>query len=199
MSEFPTGLRSAAEIAKTVGLSEDRILDLARAGYLPSYRLDGGPFQFRTSEVKAWIAENLVTRCSGSTLPDSIKVVIPAPPLVDRAPPSIMHIRNLQQLPKYGYQPGVYFLCQAEEVVYVGQSITPHARIGSHACDPTKIFDRVYLLPVPAGDLDKVEAAFIQHLQPRHNGRYYDRRNRPTKIVGGCLSEPAEQVIATLV
>lgn len=64
-----------------------------------------------------------------------------------------------------GHPPGVYFLLHEEEIVYIGQSINPGARISQHAKD--KIFDRVLLLPTM--DLDTVEAKYIKKFQPKYN------------------------------
>lgn len=80
------------------------------------------------------------------------------------------NIQGLQQIPKSGYQPGVYFLCKEGEVVYVGQSVHPSARIKTHEASSSKDFDRVYLLPVPESELDDTEAAFIKLLHPRQQG-----------------------------
>ena len=178
MKEFPIGLKSAADIAKYTGLTEERVLDLAASGYLPHYRIDNGAPQFRTTEVKNWLAQNAMVKCDGRPMPEAIRVVIPAPPVVDRPPASIMNVPGLQQLPVHGWNPGVYFLCKGDEVVYVGQSVAPGSRIAGHASDRYKDFDRVYLLPVPGYELNNVEGAFIQHLRPPQQGYTGNYKNK---------------------
>lgn len=75
---------------------------------------------------------------------------------------------RLRPVPIHAMPPGVYFLIVGEEVVYVGQSLTPMTRVQEHMLD--KHFDRAYLLPVPPDRLNAVETAFIQHLKPALNG-----------------------------
>lgn len=196
--EYPTGLKSASEVAEYVGaVSAERIEDLANAGYLPHYRVDGGNPLFKPVEVKRWLSKNLMARCEGRNLPDAIRVVVAAEEIRDKPPASICNLDCLQQVPKHGYQPGVYFLCSGDEVVYVGQSVTPAARISCHATSPDKKFDRVYLLPVPAYDLDNVEAAFISHLRPSQQGGIKSGRD-PTKPRASKTPEEVFQSIGFL-
>lgn len=145
-------------------------MELAEAGYMPHYRIDGGPPMFKKSEARAWVSSNLIERVQGRAIPSSIRVVVPAPEVVDRPPSTISNVPGLQQIPKSGYQPGVYFLCKGEQVVYVGQSVHPAARIATHDASTTKDFDRVYLLPVPQSELDDTESAFIKLLHPPQQG-----------------------------
>lgn len=190
---YPTGLKSADEVAGYVGnISAARILELADSGYLPHYRIDGGTPQFKPAEVKGWLANNLMARCEGRALPDAIRIVIPAPDVTDDPPNSISNVPYLQQLPKYGYQPGVYFLCKGAEVVYVGQSVTPSSRVGAHTNDRQKDFDRVYLLPVPKSELDNVEAAFIHHLRPAQQGGIKSGRSTP---VSPGMTRPMGEIL----
>ncbi len=66
---------------------------------------------------------------------------------------------------------GVYFLVDAEEVVYVGQSVSVHGRVSDHIGDGVKRFDRALAIHVPPEDLDATENAFIRALKPRYNRR----------------------------
>jgi hypothetical protein len=63
--------------------------------------------------------------------------------------------------------PCVYVLKQGDEVVYVGQTVNLSGRISSHRC--TKAFDSCQWAPVPREDLNRVEAALIEHFNPRLN------------------------------
>jgi len=196
-NKYPNGLKTAEEIANSLsnGISVDRILELADSGYMPHYRIDGGSPLFIISEVKDWVSKNIIHKCNGSVFPEAIRVVLPAPPVVDRPPDSICNINMLQQIPKYGYQPGVYFLCKNESVVYVGQSITPSSRVASHATSYGKDFDRVYLLPVPISELNNVEAAFINHLKPKYQGRV---KNGKGKLVSPISTKTKTEVFEDL-
>lgn len=191
-NEMPSGLKPAEEIAPGCGLSAERLLELANAYYVPHYRIDGNSPLFRASEVKQWIAGNLMVRCEGRPIADSLKIVVPAPPVFERPPPCIAHLPALQQLPRHDYQPGVYFLCKGDAVVYVGQSVCPTSRIGQHAKDKEKDFDRVYMLPVPKSELNDVEAAFIHHLKPCQQGGIKAGKERP---VSPSMSLPIDEIL----
>lgn len=192
-NEYPSGLKTAAEMAASLdSIPEDRLNELANAGYLPHYRVDGGSPMFRAGEVKQWIASNLMGRCEGRSIPDAIRLVVAAPEVSDRPPPSIMNLPGLQQMPSLGYQPGVYFLCKKDEVVYVGQSITPSSRVNQHIYERRKEFDRVYLFPVPESELNNVEGAFILHLMPSQQGGLRNGRATPTRPT---MTKTAEEVL----
>lgn len=192
-NEYPVGLKTAHEIAENnKGISAERVLELANAGYMPHYRIDNGNPLFKPAEVKQWIANNLMGKCAGRNLPDAIRVVVPAALPFDRPPIHIANVPALQQLPRHGYQPGVYFLCSGDEVVYVGQSTTPSSRIGTHSMDNKKQFDRVYLLPVPMSELNDVEAAFIHLLRPKLNGSHKGENAKP---VAPAMSKSKEEIL----
>lgn len=64
---------------------------------------------------------------------------------------------------------GVYFLCQDDEVVYVGQSNHVLARMVSHQKEGRKKFNRLYCIDVDLDQLSFVERQWIDHLLPRYN------------------------------
>lgn len=169
--EWPSLLVSADDIANDVGLPVERVTALADAGYWPHYRLDGGAPMFKKSESKAWAARNLMQRVPGSEADFNFKVIIQAPKQMKTVPPvSISNVKGLTELTHILYPPGVYFLVENDEVVYVGQSINPMGRIGQHLRSKAGKFDRVYFVPVPQFMLDAVEGGFIKLLSPRLNG-----------------------------
>lgn len=196
-NSLPSGLKNAEEAAAQFkgAISPDRLTELADAGYLPHFRIDGGMPLFVGAEVKAFIEGNLLYRCQGNALPDAIRIVIPAGDLSDPPPSSISYVPNLQQMPSYPYQPGVYFLCSGDEVVYVGQSVSPSSRIDQHQRDPKKSFDRIYLLPVPESELDNVESAFIKTLLPKQNGGIGRANGNPS-----CprMTRPVDEVLQSV-
>lgn len=165
--QFPSGLKSAMAIAATIpGIAAETLIELAAAGYLPHWRVNGGDPLFQVGKVKQWLAENLLNYSDGQPFPINMRVLIDAPPAED-APLQIREIPGLQALPAYSLRPGVYFLVDQGEVVYVGQSMQPMARIAMHG---DKQFDRVYLKPIPSRSLDAVEGALIRLLKPKLNG-----------------------------
>ena len=169
--EWPTGLKTADEIAEVVGVTPERIRELAAAHMIPHWRVDNGSPLFKLTEVKKWAAKNLMTRIEGGELPLALRIMID-PPAAKDAPPALREIRNLRAIPIHEYPPGVYFLVgkhgrKPDVVLYVGQSINPLARVGQHRKD--RAFERAYYIPVPSWMLDGVEGALIRALNPPLN------------------------------
>lgn len=166
---WPGGLKTAEEIAPTFRISPARLLELAEAGFAPHWRIDSQPPLFRLAELKEWGVRNLALRCEGRPLPIELRVIkTPSLCPATDAPAAIRDIPELIEIPT-GYPSGVYFLVQQEEIVYVGQSVNPTARISNHTANARKDFDRAYMVPVPLSRLDDVEAALIRLLRPRDN------------------------------
>lgn len=184
--KWPTNLKSAAEAADELGISEERLMELALAGYAPHWKVDGGPPQFRMQELKAWGARNLTIACGGRPLEVQLRVEV-APLACNNAPDSICDIPELVELP-CAAQPGIYFLVKNHEVVYVGQSISPLMRIGTHGASQWKDFDQVFMFPVPQDLLNKVEGALIRWLRPPLNSQV------PREYTPGADDEVIEQL-----
>jgi hypothetical protein len=64
---------------------------------------------------------------------------------------------------------GIYFLMHNREIVYVGQSVNCHARMGTHLNDEMKVFDSYFIIECPANRLDELEAKYIVQLRPKYN------------------------------
>ena len=62
---------------------------------------------------------------------------------------------------------GVYFLVDGDEVVYVGQAVNVHSRVGQHT---DKRFDRYAFVPCATDALNVLESLYIHCLRPRLNG-----------------------------
>lgn len=184
---MPGGLKTAEQIAEKVAMSAERILQLANTGYMPHYRVEGGEPLFQVTPVQTWIRENATNYCAGRPMAQRIQVVWDGDDVFEEPPKEIKHIPNLRQIPTHGFNSGVYFLCLGAQVVYVGQSVNPGARISNHVTEGKKLFDRVYLLPVPEDELNDVEAAFIDILRPQFNGRIGSWLCRPASV-----KKPAE-------
>jgi hypothetical protein len=155
-------------------LSVERLAELAEAGYLPCWRLDGGEPMFEVAAVRRYIAEHLMVEQTPRPWPRTITVVAePASRLAD--PPPALAFLDVRALPLATYPPAVYFLCLGDSVVYVGQTSEPVARIASHLKYLGGQFDRVFYLPVPRSELRAVEHAFIRALSPELNGNGGER------------------------
>lgn len=166
--DWPSGLKKAAEIAESLGVSEDRLKELTASGYIPHWKIDGGDILYRFSEVKRWVGENLVGRWEGMSLQITMRPCIEYP-LAENLPQAISGIPNIREVPIYDGVPGVYFLCSSVgKILYIGQSVAPMARIMSHRAD--KEFSNAFLLPVPPDSLEAVEGAFIRLFKPVYNG-----------------------------
>jgi hypothetical protein len=171
VEEWPSGLVTANVLADELGLSEDRILALAEAGYWPHYRFDGGAPQFKKSESRTWAAKHLMQRFEGNDPQIEFKVMVAATGTVQSMPPPSLHgLKGLTELTNLIQPPGVYFLCSGETVVYVGQSKEPLQRIANHRIYKKGKFDRVFFVPVPEFLLNAAERGLIALLKPPLNG-----------------------------
>lgn len=165
-------LLSSEELAKKLrGIMTKEEIDLYAAhNWIPHYSYGMESVAFNFKEVTEWIRKNLY-RNEGRTLPINYLRLkhTPVPASVEDEPPSVIKdIATLVQVPA-GYPPGVYFLCQDKDIVYVGQSINLGARLAQHVQD--KVFDKVYFLPTE--DYDQVEADYIKMLKPKYNKQLY--------------------------
>lgn len=171
--KMPSALRTAEEISEKVNIDKGRLIELADASVCPHYRLDGGQPLFNQAEIKNWMAWNLLQRFEGKTSETlTINLVAPIDRLINDPPKEIKDIQGLKQVPN-NYEPVVYFLCQGDEVVYVGQSISVFQRMKQHRADD-KIFDNVFALPCPRSELDVTERKFIKILNPILNKQCYN-------------------------
>lgn len=65
--------------------------------------------------------------------------------------------------------PGIYFLIDGNEVVYVGQSMNLPMRIHQHRLKDEKKFDRFTVYPCDKALLDRLEGHYIARFSPRYN------------------------------
>ncbi len=164
-AKMPTGLKTAQKISDVIGISMDRLNELTESHYIPHWRIDGGAPLYQISEVKSWVANNLIERVQGKKLPIDLRIMITPSPAMD-APEKIREIPNLKSIPIGEYPPGIYFLVHGENILYVGQSVNPLSRIPQHKDKP---FSRAYMIPVPSSALNSVEGALIRTLNPPLN------------------------------
>ena len=163
--------------------SAERIDELAKSNYIPFLLVDGKHYRYLKKETSQFITENLVSTLETGAYPVVLPVVVP-PDSID-CPYSLRKInRHLVNLPDI-FHSGVYFLCLEGEVVYVGQSINVANRLSEHL--RTKIFDRVFILPIIKYNLDIVETAFILLLKPRYNITNKGRLSTPVSCDGPII------------
>lgn len=80
------------------------------------------------------------------------------------------------------YVIGVYFLFQADEVVYVGKSENIFSRIQTHFAQGDKLFDSWAYREYPVEKIGRAESKFIRLLRPKYNkvnNPYYYFDNAP--------------------
>jgi hypothetical protein len=158
------------KLAGKIKLSVDRIRDLADAGYIPHWRVDGGEPLFDVAEVRRWVNDNLVSYNPGKPLPTHFCLTtdMEQPCSGERLPVELRNIHGLMDVTGVlSLHSGIYFLCLENQVVYVGQSKQASSRISQHM--NSKEFDRILFLRWPAFDLDRAEGAIIRLLRPRLN------------------------------
>lgn len=176
---WPANLLTAAEAAKLTYLSEQRLLDLADSRYVPHWRIDGGIPLFKISELKSWILENIAEFNNGASLPTRIVVIATGqPPSPQDVPESIRGINNLRDASSMVSMSGIYFLCQGDAVVYVGQSVSVGGRIATHIHEGKKSFDRAFFFSWPTYDLNRMEGALIRALRPPLNGGVLTQKSK---------------------
>lgn len=167
---WPTGLKTAEEMSAEVGVPAGRLLSLAEQCVIPHYRIDGGTPMFRMSQVKQWVAENLMHHCAGDNTHIPLLLVNDnTRPDYASLPRALAAISDkVHEFPMSCFVPGIYFLCRDREILYVGQSVCVAARVPNHG-DKLRQADRIFFLPVPYEQLDNVENALIRHLRPPLN------------------------------
>ncbi|MCA9386382.1 hypothetical protein KC717_07095, partial [Candidatus Dojkabacteria bacterium] len=155
------------------------ITQLALDGKIPHYRLmaedEDEVLLFDNSELLDTLDINLE-----AVFPQVLTIQTTSVPIdsEDKIPYSISQIKELRKPLYLSETIGscIYFLCEGDEVVYIGQSVSLMSRLESHRVD--KKFNRVYLLQVPSNHLNRVEAEFIRTLQPRLNKQLYVTHNQ---------------------
>ncbi|MBI2628952.1 hypothetical protein HYW74_02625 [Candidatus Pacearchaeota archaeon] len=165
------------DIAKHLGLDPKKIREWAFTGYAPCIISTDGEPLFKKGEFLRLAEKNVYRRSDGRNLPFHITLYSNK----DRdyhspIPKTLRGINNLMEFEEIVFPSCIYFLVKNDEVIYVGQTIELPSRLASHRQD--KLYDRVFYLPVPESDLNRVEKEFIITLKPKLNGgpRDYTKR-----------------------
>ncbi len=73
---------------------------------------------------------------------------------------------------QFQLNPGIYFLFNEDEIVYVGQAMSPKERIShhfKHKLSPGRMFDSYSIIRCDKKDLNKLENYYILKYTPRYN------------------------------
>ena len=87
---------------------------------------------------------------------------------------------------------GIYFLISDDEVVYVGQSVNVHSRVGQHYREKYKEFNSYVYIRCLESELDVLESIYIHTLRPKLQGRYGDTCSAPiswSKLIAGAFEK----------
>jgi excinuclease UvrABC nuclease subunit len=79
------------------------------------------------------------------------------------------------------HESGVYFLCRAKTVVYVGRSRNLICRIGEHI--RSLEFDEVFYVPCIGDEMVAMEKRYISTIKPEHN-KFVERQKGQPRIRG---------------
>ena len=166
------------------------------SGHAPHYFLgDEGPY-YRKTELRDWVIANLLVARGGLPTPKRIDILCPVSETEGATPPlSISAIENLCRLMVNGHTSGIYFLCDGQDVVYVGQSVSVLGRVATHLAERIKEFlpERVFFLPCPAEDLTRIENHYIRLLRPKYNTIGNPQR-KPREPKAKSAAETAAQI-----
>ncbi len=161
-------LKTLDQAAALVHVTPSRLRALAESGHAPHWTIDGGDPLFHMPTLKTWVSNNLVRSTRGRKLPSEIRLYVGTDSVPDpsRIPRSLSAIPGLLDITSAATYCGIYFLCRARRVVYVGQSVNAAGRIGSY---PMERYDCALFMPCPRDCLDHLERAFIRALKPVEN------------------------------
>lgn len=163
-----SGLIDCMEAERITLVSHDRLMEYADQGICPSVYVDGkGPF-FRRKDILDWVKDNLIEHRAGKRFKWTVNIRQETPAKPIDLPSELADLKGsifeLGGVKRNGY---VYFLCDAHEIVYVGQSKGLVSRVVAHRQE--KKFDRVLYIVVPVSLMNDVERAFIQAINPKYN------------------------------
>jgi len=153
--------------ARRLRVSTDRLESLARAGLCPHVLIDGQDLRFQPGKLDAWARGNLWAISDGMKTDRPVFTINRLTAAdVPRVPLELANIRRLAIMEVPRPVSGVYFLCLAGVVVYVGQSKSVYSRVPNHT---DKDFDSAFFVPIPEQWTHDIEQCFIVLLRPKYN------------------------------
>lgn len=126
---------------------------------------------FTRAEVAAkcnWSMVQVKISLVAEVVPEIAPALVPSAFNSDSIPAEISQFGGMLDARDHALPAGVYFLYFKNALQYIGQSSDPSARLVQHR-KMGKMFDRVYVLPVPSFMLARVEGALIRLLKPPLN------------------------------
>lgn len=90
------------------------------------------------------------------------------------------------------YTSAVYFLCKGNELLYVGSSSQPLARLCGHR---NKGFTKAFFLPTPRSLRKQRERELIRALKPTLNVRHATTMATVTVIVSRAIADQFRQLV----
>jgi len=163
------------ELSRCAHISEETILELTQTGHFPCVWFDKErPRYFKKSAIE-YIKKHLLRYQEGKAFSlEVVQIADEITPCIENLPDVLKRVKGLKKHTRTIYEPCVYFLADAGEVVYVGQSIDLPSRLRAHlsrsaAENGIKTFDEVFYLNVQKKELIDVESRFIRALNPKYN------------------------------
>lgn len=166
------------------------INDLAEKREIKHYRLKGEYGEIYLFDNDEILSDMDIMEIEAKKIPGLIKIQCYDEKVTakDNIPIEISRIEELFKLPETLFNSGtcIYFLCNHNKVVYVGQSENVHQRLIEHM--RTKIFDAVFYLRVPANKMNKIESALISYLKPEYNKMSINDVNKSISLAESILN-----------
>jgi len=172
-------LRTAGQIKGKVMdiLKPDDLVTLAKMQEVPHYIVVNPltkeeTYCFLNEEVSEWFKSYVLKRGRASApiiefyKPDETATSIPPN---ETLPACLLGIKCLKKVPINVFRtpPGIYFLCNGPELVYIGKAVNVARRLMSHIGE--KRFDRVYFISCHIEQMDSLEMALIRYYKPSLN------------------------------
>ena len=140
-----------------------------KLGYIPCYYI-GNKKVYKVNEVAKWIKDQLIFAHDGSNILNKFNVTLNTSKKPISIPTELTNHNG--DLYEYSIIPScVYFLIDAGQIVYVGQSTNLASRLIQHRNN--KEFNRVLYMPIENNRLDEVERFFIETLEPKYNAEQF--------------------------
>jgi hypothetical protein len=128
-------------------------------------------YGFTKEEVAAtcnWSMVQVKISLLAEVVPDVEPARIPSTITAHAIPDELAQFGGIFDAVTHALPGAVYFLYLKGKLQYIGQSTDPSGRLSQHR-KMGKLFDRVFVLPVPSFMLARVEGALIRRFRPPLN------------------------------
>lgn len=158
-------------------LKPNELITLAKKNEIPHYTVINPitkevVYCFINEEVTRWFLGYIEKKDTQGKLEIKFVNFLPADyrlPIGDDVPVALSSITGIKKLPITVFQtpPGIYFLCQDTELVYIGQAVNAAKRLMSHMGE--KEFNKVYFISCHIDQMASLELALIRFYKPKLN------------------------------